>query len=278
MKLSRISTLAEHISSFYNSAFGVQPMSDTQAPLKKWFEHSLGQRLLQDQKVVLDDLLPEVYGYHLMELSVLEKTALSDACSITHHFSLTPYESEAAQARAAFEQLPIDEESIDAAVLHHVLEYSTKPHQLLRETARTVIPNGYIVIVGFNPFSLLQIKKILGRYLLHKSHWRYHFLLRSRIVDWLRVLDFEVVYKKNAGFDLPVHWATPNWIKKCLRFLSPINSNFYVLVARKTKTPMTMIKPWKKKSRLSHWVKQPVVSRGSAHSNSIKKESHNENR
>lgn len=270
MKLSRVAVLHQSMNASFNKYFGVKPLSQVQASLAAWFGYSFGRRLLEDQKLIMDDLLTEIYGYHLMELSVLEKTKLSKPCSITHQFSLSPYVTNASQACAAFEHLPIDEESIDAAILHHSLEFSTKPHQLLRETARTVIPNGYIVIIGFNPISLLQIKKCIGRYLLRKPHWCYHFLSRSRIIDWLHVLDFDVVYKKNLGFDLPVHYPTPSWLKKFLSLLSPMNSNFYVLVARKTKTPMTMIKPWKKKNRLTDWVKQPTVSQGSIHSTEIK--------
>jgi len=264
-------TLSQTLSQFYLENFGVKPLVDSNESLSAWFTHGFGQNLLAAEKSVMDQLLPEIYGYHLMELSVLKDTLLSEQCPITHHFSISPCHSQNIQAQAVFEQLPIDEESIDAAILHHALEYSTNPHQLLRDTARAIIPNGYIVLIGFNPWGLLQAKKILGRYILRKDHWRYHRLFRNRLLDWLQVLDFDVVFRQNYGFDLPLNCITPKWLDKTLGTCAPFSGNFYVLVARKTKVPMTMIKqPWKKKNRLSQWVKQPVVSRGSIHSSSTK--------
>lgn len=276
MNHRKITTLKETLHNWYERRYGVQPLSESHNALSLWFKRQFGQSILDEQKKCLNAVLSEIYGYHLMELSVLQQQQFSGASAISHQFSLTPFKTETAKAYASFEYLPIDEEVIDACILHHCLEYSPKPHQCLREACRSVIPNGYIIIIGFNPISILQLKKWLGRYLLAKPQWRYHFLLRHRIEDWLRVLDFEVVYKKNAGFNLPTDHTTPHRLRIFLRFFSPVSANFYVLVARKTKTPMTMIKPWKKKNRLSHWVKQPAVSRGSMQSTN--KEGINENR
>jgi len=276
MKKPSLTTINEKALDFYNAHFGVRELVDSQESLSAWFNSTLGQQVLASEKEALDALVPEIYGYHLMVLSVINNTQLCDQCPVSHHFSLSPCPSNAAQARAAFEKLPVQEESVDAAILHHAIEYSTKPHQLLAETARTIIPNGYIVLVGFNPWGMLQLRKWVGRYCLRNDHSRYHRLNRNRIIDWLRLLDFDVVYKKNAGFDVPVNYNTPQWIRKLLSITTPFSGSFYIVVARKTKVPVTMIKtPWKKTSRFAQWVKQPAISRNSAQSVSISDE-HNE--
>lgn len=259
-----LANISQSLSNVYQRRFGVRELSSAQQVLAKWFDHSIGQRLLDAEQSALNDLLPEIYGYHLMQLSILEQTRLSMQCPVTHHFSLSPYESEHVQGRAAFEQLPIREESIDAVILHHALEFSTNPHQLLHDAARTIIPNGYVVIVGFNPWGMLQWRKILGRYLFRHNQWRYHRLFRARLIDWLKVLDFDVVYKKNYGFDLPSHFASPAMLEKVIGTVAPFSGNFYVIVGRKTKVPVNMIKaPWKQKKLLQKWVSHPAISRDS---------------
>ena len=276
MKMPTLATMNEIALRFYNKHFGVRDLVDSQDALSSWFDSSLGQNILASEKEILDALVPEIYGYHLMELSVVNNAKLCQQCPVTHHFSLSPCVTSDAQARAAFEKLPVQKESLDAALLHHALEYSTNPHQLLAETARTIIPNGYIVIIGFNPWGMMQWRKWFGRYLLRKPHSRYHRLFRYRIMDWLQLLDFDVVYKKNAGFDLPFNYNTPQWIKTLLRAVAPFSGGSYIVVARKTRVPVTMIKtPWKKTSRFAQWVKRPAISRNSAQSVSISDE-HNE--
>ncbi len=50
--------------------------------------------------------------------------------------------------------LPFPENSLDLIVLPHALEFTSDPHQLLREVYRAMRAEGQIVISGFNPFSL----------------------------------------------------------------------------------------------------------------------------
>jgi ubiquinone/menaquinone biosynthesis C-methylase UbiE len=51
-------------------------------------------------------------------------------------------------------ELPFAANSIDLAVMPHVLESHDNPHQILREVERILIPDGQLVITGFNPLSL----------------------------------------------------------------------------------------------------------------------------
>ena len=53
-----------------------------------------------------------------------------------------------------FTELPFASHSLDLVVLPHVLEFSTDPHQVLREVERVLIPEGQVIICGFNPTSL----------------------------------------------------------------------------------------------------------------------------
>jgi SAM-dependent methyltransferase len=266
---------------YFSARFGVKPLLDSTDDIEQWFESDLGKKLLSIQQDKFDTLMPEIFGYHLMQLSVLNDLPLSRQSPVTHHFSLGANHhkidsnvdestdknndeqtfSIKASAISEFEHLPIDEESIDAAILHHVLDYSTDPHRLLRETARTIISNGYMIIVGFNPGSVLMLKKQVGRCITRSDHWRYNDLRKNRVVDWLRVLGFETMLVQYGYHSLPFNGAFNDKLDKIMAQLIPTSGAFYFIVARKHIVPMTLIrKPWKQRRALPAWVKGKTVS------------------
>lgn len=261
---------------YFSARFGVKPLLDSVDDIEQWFESDLGKNILSLQQDKLDTLMPEVFGYHLMQMSVLNNLPLSRQSPVSHHFSLgfNPHKiavkveetidkkndkenfSIATSAISEFEHLPIDEESIDAAILHHVLDYSTDPHRLLRETARTIISNGFIVIIGFNPSSALMLKKQIGRCIKRSDHWRYHDLRKDRVIDWLRVLGFKPMLVQYGYHSLPFNASFSSKLDKILAQLLPSLGAFYIIVARKHVIPMTVIRePWKKRRALPAWVK-----------------------
>jgi SAM-dependent methyltransferase len=261
-------------SRYISERFGVKPLLDSQYDIEQWFESDLGKNILSLQQKKLDALMPEIFGYHLMQLSVLNNLPLSRQSPVSHHFALgfnhnaevkidqVNAQKDAedfsipASAISEFEHLPIDEESIDAAILHHVLDYSVNPHRLLRETARTVISNGYIIIIGFNPSSALMLKKQVGRCIKRSDHWRYHDLRKDRVVDWLRVLGFKPILVQYGYHSLPFNGSYSQKVDKILSQVMPVLGAFYIIVARKHVIRMNVIRePWKKRRALPAWVK-----------------------
>jgi hypothetical protein len=84
-------------------------------------------------------------------------------------------------------------------VLPHALELARDPHQTLREVERVLVPEGRVVIVGFNPASLWGLRQRAGRV---RAGWAGRnqplYLPRAgefigywRLRDWLRLLGFE---------------------------------------------------------------------------------------
>jgi len=261
MPYSFLTKAPERFKKKMNTLFGVKPLVDAQPDIISWFNTPIGQRLLQAEQVKLNRIMPEMYGYHLMQLSANSgPLSLSRQSPVTHHFSLGVTLKEEAGAVAEFESIPIDAESIDVALLHHALEYSTNPHQLLREAARTIIPNGYIIVVGFNPWSFSTVKRQLGRLFSQNAQRRFHNLRRSRLLDWLQLLDFEPALLEYGDHGWPVQNQYGKSIEAYLRNLFPVFGSFYIIVARKSVTPMTVIKPeWKKVSRLPSWAKGSIT-------------------
>jgi SAM-dependent methyltransferase len=273
------------LANYFSARFGVKPLLNSVADIEQWFESDLGKNILSLQQHKLDALMPEIFGYHLMQMSVLNNLPLSRQSPVSHHFSLgfnprrvasTSNEiddkkkdkrndkenfSIATSAVSEFEHLPIDEESIDAAILHHVLDYSVDPHRLLRETARTIISNGFIVIVGFNPSSALMLKKQIGRSVKRDDHWRYHDLRKNRVIDWLRVLGFQPMLVQYGYHSLPFNSAFNDKLDRMLAYLLPSIGAFYIIVARKHVVPLTVIRePWKKRRAFPAWVKAKTAT------------------
>ena len=258
-----VKKLGQAICQRLHNWFAVKPLSDSCESIAQWFNTPLGQRLLISQQQMLDQIMPKIYGYHLMQLSVLNDQTLSRQSPVTHHFSIGINELSQQQAIARFEQLPIKAESVDCVILHHALEYSTNPQKVLSEAANTIISNGYIVIVCFNPISLLRLKKQLGRCFTSTPHWRHHSLYRTRVIDWLRVLDFELANIQYGYHGLPFDRGYCNELDRFCGKLLPLLGSFYIITARKSVIPMTLIKkPWKAATNLPGWgVRDSAVSR-----------------
>lgn len=88
--------------------------------------------------------------------------------------------------------LPIQTESMDLVILPHMLEFDEHRFRTMREIDRVLKPGGELIILTFNPFSYSVLYQYLWERKLSDS-WRSHFLGRSRIQDWLQLMNFEVL-------------------------------------------------------------------------------------
>ncbi len=64
--------------------------------------------------------------------------------------------------------LPFADKSVDVCLLAHTLPWCTDPHRLLREADRVLIDDGWLVISGFNPLSLMGLRKLVPVYVKHR--------------------------------------------------------------------------------------------------------------
>lgn len=93
------------------------------------------------------------------------------------------------QARAY--SLPLQNDSIDMIIIPHLLEFDAYRFQTVREVERVLKPEGILLVLNFNPLSIW----VRYQYLWDKGMadtWRGHFISRSRILDWLKLLNFEI--------------------------------------------------------------------------------------
>ena len=96
--------------------------------------------------------------------------------------------------------LPVKTESMDLVIIPHLLEFDARRFQTMREVNRVLKPGGELIILNFNPFSFSVRFQFLWDRKLADS-WQAHFLPRARIMDWLKLMNFDVLATVEFGLD-----------------------------------------------------------------------------
>lgn len=173
--------------------------------MHNWLSSTTGSYIREWEETVYHTLTADIFGFHAIQIgfpaiSALQESRIKNrwlACSsdseIQRH---VPHPHTAAPLSVSvlhhFEELPFASQSIDLVILPHVLEFAESPHQILREVERVLIPEGKLIISGFNPASLWGIRQALGR--ITGAHFlpEYaEFISLPRLKDWLKLLDLE---------------------------------------------------------------------------------------
>jgi SAM-dependent methyltransferase len=166
-----------------------------------WLSSPTGAALLAMEQVWLDQSVGDCFGYHAVQVSpprldALRKnrmglrTRLSFGCGAIDEIDRVEPSPEQSILRCDAQAWPIANESVDLVVLVHALEGVADPHGLLREAARVLIPEGRLVVVGFNPASLWALHRPLSpvKFPPIQDRW----VAMSRVKDWCQLLTLQV--------------------------------------------------------------------------------------
>lgn len=165
---------------------------DILSELESWYARENGQYLLETTQDALQEVLDTSFGYHILQLGLPGGHELAAASPIHHRIYASERPGPAATLVCNSDELPLDSDSIDAVIAHHSLEFAANPHQVLREIQRVLTPQGQLLVIGFNPFSLHGLGTAL-RGLSRNSLWRQHRpVSERRLADWLHLLGCEV--------------------------------------------------------------------------------------
>jgi SAM-dependent methyltransferase len=156
--------------------------------LQDWLATPLGQYLLEKEQAYLDDVTPDIFGFHALQLGMPTVDLLRES-RIAHRVRIA--EAGTPDLYAKCHELPFATQSIDLVVLPHVLEFAAKPHEILREVDRVMMPEGRLVILGFNPWSLWGLRSAVG-FSREAFPWNGRFVSLLRVKDWLSLLGFDV--------------------------------------------------------------------------------------
>lgn len=220
-----------------------------QLAMSEWLETPLGQRLLEVERGILEQALARRFGYHLLELGCANLN-VHHSSPIGHKFSLGPaLPGGCHQGVASAEALPLASASVDLVLLHHALDFSESPHQLLREASRILIAGGHMLILGFNPYSSWGLRSLLRR--RERLPWSASPLSPVRVSDWLKLLDFRVEQTRFGLYALPFN--SPKLIRYAAllpplasRFNWPLGA-FYLVCAKKQVLPLIPVQTaWRK--------------------------------
>ena len=106
-----------------------------------------------------DSAVDDVFGFRAVQIGLPEVDFLRQN-RIPYRFTLA-LEPGAALAADPL-QLPLASQSVDLVVLPHVLEGHPNPHDVLREVERVLMPEGQVVISGFNTASLWRVRQLFA--------------------------------------------------------------------------------------------------------------------
>jgi SAM-dependent methyltransferase len=220
------------------------PVIERAASLYAWYRRPLGRALAEAELAALTGQLTNLFGYHMLVIDPPWEQCVLDESRIANRViqSVVPASTTGVGLSADPDQWPIMTDSVDAVVLPHTLELSANPHQVLREADRSLIPDGHLVIIGFNPFSLWGVRRLFswrGRAL----PWGARFRSLHRIKDWLGLLGFDTLHSQYLFQRPPLQSRR---VLSRLQFMEPAGgagfmplSACYILVARKRTVVMT---------------------------------------
>lgn len=175
---------------------------DILTELESWFARGNGEYLLQETCTAVKDSLDTAFGYHILQLGIRGSSPLSQGSPINHRIYSAERGGEDIGLIAHPEELPLDSDSVDTVIAHHCLEFAINPHQVLREIQRVLTPHGRLLVVGFNPYSLLGCQTRLRAMLGHSLWSRHQPVSEHRLRDWLHLLGFEV-FNTSRLYGLP---------------------------------------------------------------------------
>jgi SAM-dependent methyltransferase len=231
-----------------------------------WFSRFPGQSLLAVEAHALRAVWPTLFGQVAVQLGSVGTVDLLEACNapVRTLLDLAGVPGPAGSRVSALpEYLPFDQRSVDLMLLPHTLEFAADPHQVLREVSRVLVPEGHVVILGFNPFSFWGLRRLLTR--RHRATpWNGNFLNLARIKDWLKLLDFDLVQGSMHYYRPPLTSAAT---MDRLRFLDPAGDRWwplagavYLLVAKKRVAGMIPLRPeWRKTRAFGRAVARPAL-------------------
>ncbi|MGZ8269815.1 MAG: class I SAM-dependent methyltransferase [Methylophilus sp.] len=209
-----------------------------------WLKSPLGCYLLAKEKAIYDANVVNIFGFNAMQIGMLEMDLLQQS----RIPKLIRVGEHSGDVCCACEYLPFDASTIDLVCMPHVLEFSQNPHQTLREVERVLVPEGYVILTGFNPVSIWAIRRWISR--AKQYPWSGKNFSIGRIKDWLALLGLEYVTSSTEAFIFPINdqkWINrqkqlENMTGKCC----PPLGGIYYIVARKRVVNMTLLKPsWK---------------------------------
>lgn len=222
-----------------------------------WLDTPAGSYVRAWEQARFDALTSDIFGFNALQIGLPQIAALN-ASRMPHRWlannHLVPEPALPITLLHDFAELPFASQSLDLVVLPHVLEFSRESHQILREVERVLIPEGQVIISGFNPASLWGLRQAAARISgVHFLPQNGDFISLPRLKDWLKLLNMEVNRGHFGCYAPPCkadHWLQRfAFMEKAGDRWWPYFGAVYIVQAIKRVKGMQLIGPaWNKKT------------------------------
>ncbi len=236
-----------------------------------WLKSPPGHYLVSWEQLQFDRAVADLFGFHALQLGLPQIDGLranrmphrwvaSDTMMLPESMDLPPVDDtlatlaphESLALHCDFDALPFPAQSLDLVVLPHALELARDPHETLREVERVLVPEGRVVIAGFNPASLWGLRQNIGHLRQRTGLGGRMFMPGDgefigywRLRDWLRLLSFEVEVGRFGCWRPPFgsqRWLERmGWLERAGDRWWPVLGAMYFVVAVKRVRGMRLV-------------------------------------
>jgi SAM-dependent methyltransferase len=227
----------------------------------QWLTTPLGVALLAQESRLVEEAMDGIFGEYCLQLGLwgedktflrytrTQRSALIDGAAVTGGLS----------AVGDLHRLPVANDSIDCVLLPHTLDFSDRPHAILREVHRVLRSDGHLVVLGFKTGGLWGIRRLIPSAALPPG--TEHLISERRLRDWLQLLDLRIHGMTRFFFRWPLPGnggtSSPHWEQRGQRFW-PELAACYMLTAQKRVSTLTPVR--------QRWLRQAKVVAGLASS------------
>lgn len=223
--------------------------------LKAWYDRTdLGRQLQRAELELVDSALATLFGYHALAVGMPwpEDPLRSSRIAGRHRLD---WGNASIHSRADVvgvpEELPVATDSVDVVLLPHVLDCLAHPDAVLDEVDRVLIPEGHVIVIGFNPFSLWGARRLAGG---RKGPWSQRFRAPMAVNHQLAVRGYDRVAIRYCYHLPPLGSAAATgrlgWLQTLAGRYAPSVGASYMLLARKRVTTLTPVRPRWRSRRL----------------------------
>lgn len=235
--------------------------ADGLARLIEWYGTPLGKSYENAELYSIREVISTLFGFHLLLVSPPWEGSPLDASRISHRVVMPCTRTADASLVGAAQAFPIDTDTLDVVILPHTLEFVGRPHEVLREVDRCLIPEGHVLILGFNPYGLWGLWRLLYGW-RRRAPWSGRFIGQARVRDWLALLGFDTLACRPLFFRPPLQGGFALQHLEILDRLArrgwPMPAAGYQLLARKRVVGLTPIRPrWRPRRSLIAGLVEP---------------------
>ncbi len=225
-----------------------------------WLQTALGEALLRLESRLVEEAMDGIFGEQCLQLGLWGENRTFLRFTRTQRCALIA-DSAFGQPSAVAElhRLPLETDSIDAVLLPHTLDYSDRPHAILREVDRVLRPDGRLMLLGFKPGGLWGLRRLIpGAGMPPGAD---HLISDRRLRDWLQLLDMRIQSSTRYFFRWPLPGNKARGASKWERrgqVWWPELSACYMLTAQKRVGTLTPVRPlWRRKPKVVAGLAEP---------------------